>query len=102
MRCLLIASLYRRSRWVTIPCLCAPSRYQIPSIVFLIMQFFEAVGDGLILIKLINATVPNTIDESKMRIKPGSPYHTLENHTLAVQVRTLPSSMIDPYFLKQS
>ena len=49
------------------------------------MSIFKAVGDGLLLCKLINDAVPGTIDERALNTKqPINAYKIAENHKLAV------------------
>lgn len=42
---------------------------------------FEACRDGLVLCKLVNSSVPNSIDEKALNKKPKSPIHKSENIT---------------------
>lgn len=52
-------------------------------------EIFSAVSDGILLGKLINASVPDTIDESKMimrfRDERSRTYHQLQNHLLCIE-----------------
>lgn len=50
------------------------------------MQLFEEVKDGVLLCKLINATVPGTIDERVLNLKEKkNAWEVNENHTLCIQ-----------------
>nr|WAW84882.1 fimbrin 2 [Halisarca dujardinii] len=48
------------------------------------LDLFKKVGDGIVLCKLINTSVPNTIDERTINKEKLSVYRVHENHTLAL------------------
>jgi hypothetical protein len=48
------------------------------------MSLFKSVGDGLIMCKLINDAVPETIDERVMNKKNLNPFRIHENQTLGI------------------
>lgn len=48
------------------------------------MSLFKAVNDGLVLCKLINDAVPDTIDERVLNKKNLNPFKIIENQTLAI------------------
>eukprot|EP01103_Thecamoeba_quadrilineata_P008617 TRINITY_DN18355_c0_g1_i1.p1 TRINITY_DN18355_c0_g1~~TRINITY_DN18355_c0_g1_i1.p1 ORF type:complete len:516 (-),score=159.85 TRINITY_DN18355_c0_g1_i1:81-1454(-) len=48
------------------------------------MSLFKAVGDGLILCKLINDSVPETIDERVLNKTNLNPFKIIENQTLCI------------------
>lgn len=49
-----------------------------------IEQLFECAKDGVLLCKLINVAVPETIDERVINVNPRNTFHVTENHNLAL------------------
>jgi len=47
-------------------------------------DLFTSVADGVLLCKLINIAVPDTIDERVINVAPRNPFHVTENHNLAL------------------
>ena len=48
-------------------------------------DLFSVVADGVVLCKLVNEAVPETIDERAVNFAPRNPFHVTENHNLALE-----------------
>ena len=48
-------------------------------------DLFSVVADGVVLCKLVNEAVPETIDERAVNFAPRNPFHVTEHHNLALE-----------------
>jgi len=59
-------------------------KYLLPLDTSNVHSLFTAVSDGVLLCKLVNEAVPETIDERVLNLSPTNRFHITENHNSAI------------------